>query len=95
MPLDPEAFEFSARCVPRAVARFRAALFRRGYQAIVKAMEDMAPTRERWYAEFLDRIQTRGFNVDGDMRVKIQHEDIPLHPVRQHRGSRTQKRSEE
>jgi hypothetical protein len=55
------------------------------YQAIVKAMEELAPTRERWYAEFLDRIQMRGFNVDGDMRVKIQHEDIPLRPDRPHK----------
>ncbi len=55
------------------------------YEAIVKAMEDMAPTREQWYAEFLQRIQTRGFNADGDLRIKIGLADIPVRPDRPHK----------
>ncbi len=55
------------------------------YNIIVKAMEDMSPQREIWYAEFLQRIQERGFNVDGDMRVKIPLADIPIRPDRPHK----------
>lgn len=54
------------------------------YEGIVKAMEDLAPTRDRWYAEFLERIQTRGFNTDGDTRTKIKLADIPVKPNRPH-----------
>jgi hypothetical protein len=55
------------------------------HQNIVRAMDDMTPTRDRWYSEFLDRIQTRGFNTDGDTRVKIKLEDIPVKPDRPHK----------
>lgn len=55
------------------------------YRLIVKAMEELTPQREVWYAEFLERIQTRGFNVDGDMRRKIAPEDIPVKPNRPHK----------
>jgi hypothetical protein len=55
------------------------------YQQIVKAMDDLSPQREIWYTEFLQRIQERGFNVDGDMRVKIPLADIPIRPDRPHK----------
>ena len=55
------------------------------YNAIVKAMDEMSPQREIWYAEFLQRIQERGFNVDGDMRVKIPLADIPIRPDGPHK----------
>jgi hypothetical protein len=55
------------------------------YDAIVKTMEELGPTRDKWYEEFLERIQKRGFNVDGDMRVKIKPEDIPVKPDRPHK----------
>ena len=55
------------------------------YNIIVKAMEDMGPQREIWYAEFLQRIQERGFNVDGDTRVKIPLADIPIRPDGPHK----------
>ena len=55
------------------------------HKLIVKAMEALTPQREIWYAEFLERIQTRGFNVDGDMRSKIKPEDIPVKPKRSHK----------
>lgn len=50
------------------------------YQKIVKEMEDLAPTREQWYQEFLDRISTVGFNVDGDEKMVIKPEDLPARP---------------
>ena len=55
------------------------------HKLIVKAMEALTPQREIWYAEFLERIQNRGFNVDGDMRRKIPAEDIPVKPNRPHK----------
>lgn len=55
------------------------------YQLIVKAMDDLSPQREIWYAEFLQRIQERGFSVDGDMRKKIPLADIPIRPDRPHK----------
>lgn len=58
---------------------------RQRYESIVRAMEALSSTRERWYAEFLQRIQTRGFNVDGDLRQKIRPEDIPLRPDGPHK----------
>jgi hypothetical protein len=41
-------------------------------------MEDLAPMREKWYQEFFDRITTTGFNDDGDMKVVIKSEDLPV-----------------
>lgn len=55
------------------------------YNIIVKAMEDMSEQREIWYAEFLQRIQERGFSVDGDTRKKIPLADIPIRPDGPHK----------
>jgi hypothetical protein len=55
------------------------------YNAIVAAMEALTPQRDIWYAEFLQRIQTRGYNVDGDQRARIRLADIPLRPDRPHK----------
>ena len=55
------------------------------YDTIVAAMEALNDQREQWYAEFLERIQTIGFNVDGDQRVKIAPEDIPVRPDGPHK----------
>lgn len=55
------------------------------HAGICKAMEEMTPQRDIWYAEFLQRIQERGFNVDGDQRAKIPLADIPLKPDRPHK----------
>ena len=55
------------------------------YEKIVAEMEAMNEQREQWYAEFLERIQTHGFNEDGDRRVKIKPEDIPLRPEGPHK----------
>ena len=52
------------------------------FACIVEAMDDLAPRRKRWYAEFLERVQARGFNVDGDQRARIAAADIPVEPRR-------------
>lgn len=43
-------------------------------------MKDLAPARAKWYEEFFDRISLRGFNADGDQKVKIKREDLPVKP---------------
>jgi hypothetical protein len=45
-----------------------------------QSMEDIKPQRARWYEEFFDRITTMGFNVDGDDRVKIERDQLPVKP---------------
>jgi len=55
------------------------------YRKIVQEMDDMAELREQWYRDFLDRIQRYGFNVDGDLKVKIPADDIPVRPEGHHK----------
>lgn len=50
------------------------------FQLIEKEMQDLAPTREKWYQEFFDRIITIGFNVDGDDKMKLSPADLPVKP---------------
>ena len=50
------------------------------YQKIAKEMEDLAPTREKWYQEYFDRITNIGFNTDGDDKMKIDPADLPVKP---------------
>ena len=53
------------------------------YKQIEKAMNvDMASKRDKWVAAFLERIQTRGFNVHADIRRQIKPEEIPARPKR-------------
>lgn len=53
---------------------------KRRYAAIVKEMDGLEKDREKWYAEFLKIIQTKGFNANGDMRVQIPAKLIPKKP---------------
>lgn len=56
------------------------------HAAISKEMnDDLAKQRERWYADFLQIIQTKGFNANGDMRVRIPKADVPKKPKRRDR----------
>ncbi len=55
------------------------------YRAIVKEMEELEPQRKRWIRDFLKTVQTRGFNVDGDMLRKIPKAEIPKEPKRKHK----------
>lgn len=52
------------------------------YAKIVKEMDDLEPEREKWIAEFLERIQTRGYHVHADILRVIQPEEIPVRPNR-------------
>ena len=48
------------------------------FQTIVKQMEELEPDREKGYQEFFDRLTTYGFNQDGDLKVKIAPQDLPV-----------------
>ena len=50
------------------------------FATIVKQMAELDPDREKWYQEFFDRLTTYGFNQDGDMKVKIAPQDLPVKP---------------
>lgn len=53
------------------------------FDKIAKQMDDLKPKREKWYQQFFDRIQNRGYNADADDKVKIAPEDIPLQDGRE------------
>ena len=55
------------------------------HRAIIKEMEELWPKRQRWYRDFLKIIQTRGFNVTGDVKRKITKAELPTEPKRKHR----------
>ena len=48
------------------------------FAKIEASMEALAPTREKWYQEFFDRIRTNGFNTDGDDKMPIPESDLPV-----------------
>ena len=52
------------------------------YRKIVAEQDALAPKRDRWIDAFLERIQTRGFNVHSNMLRKIPQEEIPQKPKR-------------
>lgn len=52
------------------------------YKKIVAEQEALSPKRDKWVADFLERIQTRGFNVHADIKRKIPPEEIPKKPRR-------------
>lgn len=47
------------------------------YAAIVEAMRQLTPEREQWIAAFLERIQRRGYNVDGDLLKRVAPGELP------------------
>ena len=55
--------------------------FAEHYQYFEAAMEALAPTREKWYQEFFDRLLTNGFNMDGDDKMPIPESDLPVKPA--------------
>lgn len=53
------------------------------YKQIAQAMNvEIAEERDKWVAAFLERIQTRGFNVHADIRRQVKPEEIPAKPKR-------------
>lgn len=58
---------------------------RKRYRKIVAEQDALAPKRDRWVAQFLQRIQTRGFHVHYDQMRKVRPEEIPAKPRRKFR----------
>jgi len=58
---------------------------RRRYRVIVAEQEALSPKRNRWIADFLRRIQTRGYHVHFDQLRKIPANEIPSPPKRKFR----------
>jgi hypothetical protein len=52
------------------------------YRAIANEMNDLAPTRAKWYKKFLKDVSTSGFNVTGDMKRVIKKSELPTQPNR-------------
>jgi hypothetical protein len=56
------------------------------YKQVEKAMNvDLSSQRDEWVTAFLERIQTRGFNVHADIRRQIKPEEIPTRPKRKYK----------
>lgn len=55
------------------------------YRVIAKEMNDLAPTRAKWYKQFLKNISTTGFNFNGDMKRVIKKSELPKQPKRKDR----------
>ena len=54
------------------------------YAAIVKEQDELAPQREKWVDQFLQIIQTKGFNMNGDQRRVIKPSEIAKKPKGKH-----------
>ena len=50
------------------------------FARIEQSMDDLKPVRAKWYQEFFDRISTLGFNVDGDDKMVIPRDQLPVRP---------------
>ena len=54
------------------------------YAAILKEQDGLASQREKWVEQFLQVIQTKGFNVSGDTRRVIKPSEIAKKPKGKH-----------
>ena len=72
---------------PEAQVWFKAnvAEQKKRHAAIAREMDGLGKDREKWVAEFLRIIQTKGFNFNGDQRAVIPAKDIPKKPKGRHR----------
>lgn len=50
------------------------------YDGIVEEIDGIQEERNGWIARFLEVIQTKGFNVNGDMRRPVADEEMPTRP---------------
>jgi hypothetical protein len=55
---------------------------KRRYGKIVREQEALTPKRDKWIAEFLHRIQTRGVHVHFDQMRKVMPHEIATKPKR-------------
>ncbi len=54
------------------------------YAAIVQEQDGLSAQREKWVEAFLQIIQTKGFNVNGDTRRVIKPSEIAKKPKGKH-----------
>jgi hypothetical protein len=52
------------------------------YRKIVQQQDSISAKRDRWIADFLHRIQTRGVHLHFDQMRKVRPEEIPTRPKR-------------
>ncbi|MGI9309377.1 MAG: hypothetical protein ACR2P6_08945 [Gammaproteobacteria bacterium] len=52
------------------------------HASIVDDMEQLSAQRDEWIEQFLERLQTRGFNYNCDALRKITKDELPLKPER-------------
>jgi hypothetical protein len=64
----------------RAWLKENVAAQKKRYAAIVKEMNELESQRQKWFADFLRIVSTRGFNADGDRRVVIPAKQLPKKP---------------
>ena len=55
---------------------------KRRYRKIVAEQEVLTPKRDKWIADFLQRIQTRGVHTHYNQMRKVRPEEIPVKPKR-------------
>jgi hypothetical protein len=55
---------------------------KRRYRKIVAEQEALTPKRDKWIADFLQLIQTRGVHTHYDQMRKVRPEEIPVKPKR-------------
>jgi hypothetical protein len=55
------------------------------YRKIVQEQDALEPKRNKWVADFLERIQTRGTHIHFDQMRKVRPEEIPTKPKRKFR----------
>jgi len=55
------------------------------YRKIVQEQDALEPKRNKWVADFLERIQTRGTHIHYDQMRKVRPEEIPTKPKRKFR----------
>ena len=75
--------------VPKAVKdwlRKEKEIQKKLHKKIAHEINDLlAPKRAKWYEEFFERIQTRGWNVHFTERRQIKPEELPKKPRRKDR----------
>lgn len=57
----------------------------RRHAQIAADMQALSPERERWIREFFERLQTTGYNFNGDQKRRIKADELPQPPNRPHK----------
>ena len=54
----------------------------RRHAQIAAEMAALSAERDRWIADFFARLQTTGYNVNGDQKRRIRPDELPQKPDR-------------